>query len=85
MNIEENKSYSNFASKVNKIMLKCTIMPKNLKIMISVDPVIKISNNLYLYLADVYNEIEKNIKTFQINFKPVRIELDGYVISPYSV
>lgn len=45
MNMEANLSKSNIISKANKIRLKCTIIPKNLKVMISVDPEMQISKN----------------------------------------
>lgn len=47
MNIVGNISKSNLISKVNKIMLKCTVLPKNLKIMISLDPENKISPKIF--------------------------------------
>lgn len=36
-------------------------------------------------LVSLFNELEKQLKSFQMNFRPVRVEIDGYTVSPYSV
>ena len=65
MNIEGNISKSNFVSKANKIRLKCTIVPKNLKVMISVDPEIQISKNS-IYIKLHYTTKSRKISRFFI-------------------
>ena len=84
MNMEGNTPKPNTVSKVTKTRLKVTIMPKNLKVMVSVDSSIQIGI-FFIKLVALFSEIEKHLKSFSVYFKPVRVELDGYVISPHSV